>query len=490
VNDVQHSPEWSSLPDQKTGYLSKSLLVIPLQVKENVIGALEVVNKKDGSPFKQEDQDLLMAFASQSAVVIENVRLYMNTDQALTARVEELSIMQRIVRELNNTLDTGRAMSITLEWAMRQTSASAGLVGIIQEEGIKIMASQGYNDEIQQYQETTLPMDGLNLEDIENSGVPYNRSSTNISFASLLRSSQSQTVIPIRRDKPIGIMFLEFNNPEACSEDDLVFLARLSDHAAIAISNAQLYAAVQAANIAKSEFVSFVSHELKNPMTSIKGYTELLAAGAVGPVTEGQANFLTTIRSNVDRMATLVSDLADVSRIEAGRIKLDFIAVNFKDVAEEVIRSLRRMIEEKKQQLILDLSPDLPQIWADRVRLVQIVTNLLSNSCKYTPAEGEIIVSAEVCDNQWDQQKTRVVHVQVKDNGIGMNPEDQKKVFQQFFRSEDPQTREAPGTGLGLNITRSLVEFQGGHIWFESEFRKGTIFHFAIPVAEQDQGKN
>ena len=180
------------------------------------------------------------------------------------------------------------------------------------------------------------------------------------------------------------------------------FLSRLIDHAAIAISNASLYAEVQQANIAKSEFVSFVSHELKNPMTSIKGYSELLSAGAVGPINEAQANFLQTIHNNVERMRTLVSDLADVSRIEAGRLRLDFLAINLKEMSEEVARSLRRLVESKNQNLELIMPDDLPDLWGDRTRIVQVLTNLVSNSCKYTQEEGQIILSAEATENQWD----------------------------------------------------------------------------------------
>jgi signal transduction histidine kinase len=265
----------------------------------------------------------------------------------------------------------------------------------------------------------------------------------------------------------------------------MAFLNRLSDHASIAISNAQLYAAVQAANVAKSEFVSFVSHELKNPMTSIKGYTELLAAGAVGSINEAQANFLTTIRSNVERMSTLVSDLNDVTRIEANRMRLDFQAQTVSEVVDETIRSLRKQIEDKGQNLVLSLPGDLPRVWVDRTRLGQVLINLISNAYKYTTPGGTITVAAEASDNQWDPLGARrVVHLWVQDTGIGISPEDQKKIFQKFFRSEDPKTREAPGTGLGLNITRSLVELQGGKIWFESEFRVGTTFHVTIPVAE------
>jgi signal transduction histidine kinase len=242
---------------------------------------------------------------------------------------------------------------------------------------------------------------------------------------------------------------------------------------------------VQAANEAKSEFVSFVAHELKNPMTSIKGYTELLAGGKVGAINEMQANFLHTIRSNVERMSTLVSDLNDNSKIEAGRLRLDFKAVAVPEVVDEVIRSTRRQIEDKKQTVDFALPEFLPTVWADRTRVGQVLTNLVSNAHKYTPEDGQIIVGGEESSNQWDPEgAARVVHLWVSDSGIGISAEDQPKIFGKYFRSEDQKAREAPGTGLGLNITKSLVEMQGGRIWFESEFRKGTTFHFTVPVAE------
>ena len=220
-------------------------------------------------------------------------------------------------------------------------------------------------------------------------------------------------------------------------------------------------------------------------MTSIKGYTELLAAGSVGQVNEMQANFLNTIRSNVERMSTLVSDLNDNAKIEAGRLRLYYKPVEVPEVIDDVIRSTKRQVEDKRQNVELHLPPKLPQVWADRIRVGQVLTNLVSNAHKDTPEGGKIFVGAEATHNQWDPEGARqVVHLWVKDNGIGINIEDQAKIFQRFFRSDDTKAREVPGTGLGLNITKSLVEMQGGRIWFESEFRKGTTFHFTIPVAE------
>lgn len=484
VNDVQQSPDWFSKPDRQTGFITRALLVIPLTVKERVIGVIEVINRRDGSPFTLDDQDLLSAFAAQAGVAIQNARLYTNTDQALSERVEELQVMQRIDRELNTSLDVARAMRITLEWAMRQSGAGAGLVAMVQEGSLQVMASQGYSNELEIYAEGRMPASQFQLEQVVESGAP--RQLTIPRDGGLLRGARVQTVIPIRRETATtGLILLESTLAEPYSEELMSFLLRLSDHASIAIANAQLYAAVQAANLAKSEFVSFVAHELKNPMTSIKGYTELLAVGAVGPINEAQTNFLSTIRSNIDRMNTLISDLNDVSKIEVGRLRLDFKAIRLAEVVEEINRSTHKQIEEKNQRLEIALPQDLPLLWADRVRLTQVLVNLVSNANKYTDKGGDILLSAERTANRWDEQgATEVVHIWVRDNGIGISDDDQKKIFQKFFRSEDPKTREAPGTGLGLNITRSLVEMQGGKIWFESEFRVGTTFHITVPIAE------
>ena len=483
-NNARKSDGWWEDADEQTGFSTEALMAIPLQVKESVLGVIEMVNKKNGLPFSQEDKELLTAFAGQASVAVENARLYTLTDQELNSRVEELSIMQRIDRELNASLETGRAMRTTLEWSMRRSKADAGIIGMLTEEGIRIMAQEGYGEQLSLYENKPLPLELPSLKQVTDSGQPEEFQLNPIKEGGLLPGTRTQIVVPIRREANIaGLILLE------CLEEthaDLGFLGRLSDHAAIAISNAQLYAEVEAANIAKSDFVSFVAHELKNPMTSIKGYTELLAAGAVGAINENQSNFLQTIRSNVIRMSTLVSDLNDNSKIEVGRLRIEFRAVNMRDVLNNAIRSLDKQITDKKQTIAVEAPEELPQVWADQTRVEQVLVNFISNAYKYTQEEGNIIVGAESTDNKWDPEGShQVVHIWVKDNGIGMTEEDQKKVFTKFFRSEDQKAREAPGTGLGLNITKSLIEMQGGRTWFESKFREGTTFHFTVPVAEK-----
>jgi signal transduction histidine kinase/putative methionine-R-sulfoxide reductase with GAF domain len=469
--------------DQQTGFVSRSLMAIPLQVKDHVIGVVEVINRRDGLPFVRDDQSLLTAFAGQAAVAIENARLYTLTDQELAARVEELSVMQRIDRELNASLEMDRAMRITLDWALRQSGAEAGLIGMIEENRLHIMSQQGLDEKMVGLKDETMDIEIPAMLHVIESGLPERVSVNNLSLK-LLSSAHTQMVIPIRRETAvIGLLHLESTSD---SQVDMTFLTRLTDHAAIAISNAQLYGEVQRANIAKSDFVSFVAHELKNPMTSIKGYTELLAGGAVGTINDMQTNFLQTIKSNVERMSTLVSDLNDNSKIEAGRLRLDFKATKVSEIVDDVVRSMKRQVDEKKQTLDVSLSDTLPLVWTDKIRAIQVLTNLVSNAYKYTPESGILEVSAEETENHWDPNgAARVVHIWVKDSGIGMSAEDKEKIFQKFFRSDDPKARESPGTGLGLNITKSLVEMQGGKIWFDSEYRKGTTFHFTIPAAEE-----
>lgn len=244
--------------------------------------------------------------------------------------------------------------------------------------------------------------------------------------------------------------------------------------------------AAEEANRAKSEFVSVVSHELGTPITSIRGYADVLIAGDVGAINELQAEFLSIIRTNADQMAVLISDLADISRIEAGRLALVLGAHDIADVVAEVVRSARRQVEEKGQQLVVQVPDDLPPVWGDHVRLVQVLSNLVNNAHKFTPSGGRITIRAECAENRWDPEgPPKVVLVDVSDSGIGVPPEDQERIFEKFVRSDDREARASAGTGLGLSIARSLVEMQGGRIWLESTLRQGSTFYFTVPVAER-----
>ena len=225
----------------------------------------------------------------------------------------------------------------------------------------------------------------------------------------------------------------------------------------------------------KSEIVSMVSHELRTPLTSIKGYVDLLQAGEVGDLAEEQRKFLDIVKTSTDRLVELINELLDLSRIEAGRVELKCKALDLAPVIHQVANTMHPQIRAKQQQLTLDLPPDLPPVWGDPDRVIQILTNFVSNAHKYTPTGGSITITARGAGDQ--------VRVDVRDTGVGLSKEDQAQLFSKFFRAKNRATEGVMGTGLGLAITRSLIEMHGGAVWVESEPDKGSTFSFSLPLA-------
>ena len=234
------------------------------------------------------------------------------------------------------------------------------------------------------------------------------------------------------------------------------------------------------ADRAKSEFISTVSHELRTPMTSIKGYADLLMLGMAGPLDEQQKRFIEIIRNNAERMVALVSDLLDISRIESGRMQLDLRTLHIHEVVGQVLNTLQGRVLSKGLALQVDVPEDLPPVWGDSNRVAQILTNLISNAIQYTPPGGRVTISAHPNEN--------MLEVSIADTGIGISKEDQRKIFDRFFRADDPLVQETSGTGLGLPITASLVQMHGGQIWVESELGEGSTFTFTLPLAITQAG--
>jgi signal transduction histidine kinase len=232
--------------------------------------------------------------------------------------------------------------------------------------------------------------------------------------------------------------------------------------------------AIQEANRLKTEFVSMVSHELRTPLTSIQGYAELLLEDE--QIAEEQRESLTLVKKNSDRLLGLINDLLDLSRIEAGRVDLQRSSLDLARLILEVAGSLRPLIEAKRQRLRLELGDALPAVWADADRVTQILTNLISNAHKYTLVEGSITVAARRDDG--------FVRVDVSDTGIGLSPEDQAQLFTKFFTAHHRSPQAGGGTGLGLVITRLLVELHGGRITVCSTPGQGSTFSFSLPALE------
>lgn len=489
VNDVRTDPRWNTSFDQSTEFVTRNLICVPMVSHDRLVGVIEAVNKRDSKIFSEEDTELLSSFAAQAAIALENARLFTMTDQALAERVQELHTMQFIDRQLNSTLvDFARVMDLTLEHAMDAVDASSGVVGMMDNEGIGLylLAQRGMPTEYARYHDVAWPIEKGIIGRVARTGQPVivDDVQKDPDFVAATAVTRSQMNVPILyQDQVRAVISLESAHPAAFSQPDLDFITRLADHAAIAIENARLYHQAQAANQAKTEFMSVASHELKIPMTSIKGYAKLLTLGAAGDLTQQQNDFLNIISANVDRMDRLVADLLDVSRIEAGRLRLEMHQVDLHEVIETVIESVKAEVEARQLTLEVEAPPILPPIWGDQGRVIQILTNLVSNAYKYTPDGGQIHIAI---NGHTGSTSPDHLTVSVRDTGVGISPEDQKKLFTKFFRADDPRVRDVPGTGLGLSITKSLVEIHGGEIWFRSAPDRGTTFTFTLPIAPAD----
>ncbi|MBN2230999.1 MAG: PAS domain-containing protein [Candidatus Thorarchaeota archaeon] len=224
----------------------------------------------------------------------------------------------------------------------------------------------------------------------------------------------------------------------------------------------------------KSEFVSLVSHEFRTPLTSICGYTEMLLEGDAGELTDEQTDFLKTIQRNANNLADIINSLLVVSRLEAGAIKLNLGEIEIHDIVDNTIELLRPHIVAKNLKLKVNVNPDLPVVEGDSQWINQVILNLLSNAYKYTPSGGTITISAKAKDD--------FLYIKITDSGIGMSTDEQKKLFTKFFRAENPETIKAGGTGLGLWISRSLVEMHGGEIFVISKPKKGSILTIKLPI--------
>ncbi len=224
----------------------------------------------------------------------------------------------------------------------------------------------------------------------------------------------------------------------------------------------------------KSEFVALVSHELRTPMTVIKGYVDLLLDGELGEMSAQQHHSLSIVKNSTERLVALINNLLDLSRIEAGGIPLQLEPVDLRQTIADAAQAFQPLIAGKAQNLVVDLPEDTPLVLADPDRVVEIVTNLLSNANKYTPEGGSIWVTARPVG--------ALLQVDVRDTGIGMTSEDMQHVFTRFFRANNRGTQEVSGTGLGLAITRALLEMLGGELSVESTPGVGSTFSFTLPI--------
>lgn len=447
IDDLFEDPRW--VRSTATGQDHRSAIAVPMSVGEDAIGVLLVFHRARDF-FSPELLNLVTAIAGQVAVAINNARLY----ELIRDQAERLGLMLR-----KEQVEASRSQAILEAVA----------------DGVLVTGGDNRISFVNSSITRVLGVDDTQLLGKSLEG-----------FTGLFGGASNEWMKTIRRwsNDPstygIGEMYaeqLELENGRIV----LVHLAPvilINDFLGTVSIFRDITREVEVDRL-KSEFVATVSHELRTPMTAIKGYVDILTMGAAGTLNENQMHFLEVVRNNIERLRVLVDDLLDISRIESGRVKLEQGKVNLHEIAEEVVADvLRRSQNENKPiALSLDAPKDLPHIQGDGARVRQIISNLVNNAFNYTPENGAILV------NIHPDADRREVQVDVQDNGIGVKPEDQGRLFERFYRGEHPLVLATPGTGLGLPIVRQLVEMHNGRIWMKSTGvpGEGSIFSFTLP---------
>ncbi len=451
VNAVQEDGRWE-IPEQ-SALLYCSVLAVPLIMGEDVLGALLLFHRTPAY-FKQNQISLIEATARQMGIALNNAELF----NLIRDQSEHLGSMLR-----EQQIEASRSRAILEAVA----------------DGVLVTDAQGrvtlFNVSAERILE--LPIDQVQGEPLER-------------FSSLFGKDAWEWMQTIQSwsQAPAGFEHVETYADQLDLDNGRVLAVHLApvfwrqDFLGTVSIFRDITHEVQVDRL-KSEFVANVSHELRTPMTSIKGYVEIMLMGAAGELTPQQTHFLQIVKSNTERLGVLVNDLLDISRIEAGRISLSQQALDISEIAQEVINDLqRRSLEEKRPiSFCLEVQPGLPFAQGDKERVRQVVNSLISNGYNYTPDEGCVTVT--VCKNGNE------IQVGVRDNGIGIAPEVHARIFERFYRGEDPMVLATAGTGLGLAIARALVEMHHGRIWFESSGKRGegSLFSFTLPVYQSEE---
>ncbi len=289
----------------------------------------------------------------------------------------------------------------------------------------------------------------------------------------------------MREERLVGALVVRRKAPGRFSQDTVDLLQTFAAQSAVAIHNAQLFQALEeqsqqleVASRHKSEFLANMSHELRTPLNAIIGFSEVLLERMFGDLNPRQDDYLQDICSSGRHLLTLINDILDLSKVEAGRMELDLGSFSLREALENSLMMVRERASHHGITLSLDIEPQLDLIVADEIRIKQVILNLLTNAVKFTPDGGRVDVTARLVDGE--------VHVSVCDTGIGITDEDQARVFEAFQQVSHGSIPKPEGTGLGLALSKKIVELHGGRIWLESQVGVGSTFSFAIPARLAD----
>ncbi|MCI0393655.1 MAG: GAF domain-containing protein [Chloroflexi bacterium] len=463
---------------------AENAITTPMTVRGEVIGALGIEDDP-ANPLSPEDQELLASISVQVAEALEGARLL----EQIQRRASELETVARVSAVASTILDASRLLQTVVDLTKERFDLYHVSIFLFNEEDLRLELAAGSGEigKLIQIENPVLPLH-LPKSIISRAGrtrqaivVNDVRAAPDYMEHPLLSQTRSELAIPlVVGDQLLGVLDVQSEMINRFTEDDVRVQSTLAAQVAVALQNAYLYAEQLAAaerlrevDRLKSEFLASMSHELRTPLNSIIGFADVILEGIDGPLTERMEEDVTLIRDSGRHLRELIGHILDMSKIEAGMMELRYEQVNVQQVAREIIANARSLALDKDITVRLEIDPDVETVEADRTRLTQVLFNLISNAIKFTEKGSVTLVIG---------QKNDQLLVSVIDTGIGIRKEDVPIIFEQFRQIDGSLTRRHGGTGLGLPISRSLVELHGGEMWVESEPDIGSTFSFSIPV--------
>ena len=490
IADVLADPDYNRPEFQRrAGY--RSIVGAPMIVHDDVVGVLSVW-RTTVEPFDEHTVGLLTTFAEQAALALRNVELFsalQSRSAELARKVDEMEALAEIGKAISSTLDPDEVLTTIVEHAVELSGADGGSLMEYDEVTRLFRVRTAYGtsqDVLERLKSSRIHVDETLVGRAATSGVPVQvpdlaEVDLDPHLQVLVDAGwRSLVAIPLARpDRIVGVLVVRRLTTGAFDEETCDMLTAFASQSAVALTNARLYQQLelQRRELAetsqhKSDFLASMSHELRTPLNAVIGFSEVLLERMFGELNERQAEYVTDILDAGRHLLALLNDVLDLSKVEAGRMELEFTTFPPGDAIHSVLTLLRERAVRHGVELLVDVDGAPAQVTADELRFKQVLLNLIGNAVKFTPDGGTVTVRC------WGDESELVVTVQ--DTGVGIAEADQSRIFDSFQQGTRSASH-AEGTGLGLTLTRRIVELHGGRIWLESDVGRGSTFGVVLP---------